>query len=41
VTVVPGACASVDERMAQVALEYLEQVAGVFLEDGIPEDAEA
>jgi nicotinamidase-related amidase len=39
VTVVPRACASIDKRMAEIALEYLEQVAGVFLEDGIPEDA--
>jgi nicotinamidase-related amidase len=39
VTVVPQACASADERMAKVALEYLERVAGVFLEDGIPGDA--
>ena len=39
VTVVPQACASVDERMAGIALEYLEQVAGVFLERGMPGDA--
>jgi nicotinamidase-related amidase len=41
VTVVPRACASVDERMAEIALEYLENVAGVFLEDGMPDDATA
>lgn len=41
VTVVPSACASVDERMADIALEYLERVAGVFLDDGMPSDAAA
>jgi|SRR5947209_4183730 len=41
VTVVPEACASVDGRMAEIALEYLEHVAGVFLEEGMPADAAA
>jgi nicotinamidase-related amidase len=41
VTVVPQACASVDDRMAEIAVEYLEKVAGVFLADGMPEDATA
>ncbi|HEY0387259.1 MAG TPA: isochorismatase family cysteine hydrolase [Gaiellales bacterium] len=41
VTVVPDACAAVDDAMAEIALQYLERVAGVFLEDGIPDDAEA
>jgi len=40
VTVVPPACASVDDRMAEIALEYLENVAGTFLADGMPSDAE-
>jgi nicotinamidase-related amidase len=39
VTVVPSACASVDDRMAEIAIEYLEKVAGVFLADGMPKDA--
>src|SRR3954451_1400446 len=40
VTVVPRACASVDDRMAEIAVEYLEHVAGAFLADGMPDDAE-
>jgi nicotinamidase-related amidase len=32
VTVLANACATIDERVEQVALEYLEQVAGVFVE---------
>jgi len=40
VTVVPRACASADERMAKVALDYLERVAGVFLADAMSDDAE-
>jgi nicotinamidase-related amidase len=34
VTVLPKACASVDERNAGIALEYLEKVVGVRLADG-------
>jgi nicotinamidase-related amidase len=32
VTVLAKACATIDERIEQVALEYLEQVAGAFVE---------
>jgi nicotinamidase-related amidase len=32
VTVLARACATIDERVEQVALEYVEQVAGVFVE---------
>jgi nicotinamidase-related amidase len=32
VSVLAGACATVDERVEQVALEYLEQVVGAFVE---------
>jgi nicotinamidase-related amidase len=32
VSVLAAACATVDERVEQVALEYLEQVVGVFVE---------
>jgi nicotinamidase-related amidase len=32
VTVLAGACACVDERLERIALEYLRQVAGVFVE---------
>ncbi len=32
ITVLPDACASVDERNEQLALEYLERVVGAFLE---------
>jgi nicotinamidase-related amidase len=34
VTVLAGACATLDERVEQVALEYLEQVAGARIERG-------
>jgi nicotinamidase-related amidase len=32
VTVLANACATIDERVEQVALEYLEQVVGAFVE---------
>lgn len=32
VTVLAGACACVDERLERIALEYLREVAGVFVE---------
>jgi len=32
VSVLADACATVDERIEQVALEYLESVAGAFVE---------
>jgi nicotinamidase-related amidase len=32
ITVLAKACATIDERLEQVALEYLEQVAGAFVE---------
>ena len=32
VTVLAQACATIDERVERVALEYLEQVAGAFVE---------
>ena len=32
ITVLAKACATIDERIEQVALEYLEQVAGAFVE---------
>jgi nicotinamidase-related amidase len=32
VTVLAGACATIDERVERVALEYLERVAGAFVE---------
>jgi nicotinamidase-related amidase len=32
ITVLANACATIDERVEQVALEYGEQVAGVFVE---------
>ena len=32
VTVIPGACACVDERLERIALEYLRDVVGVRLE---------
>lgn len=34
VTVLAQACATVDERVEQVAFDYLEQVAGAFVERG-------
>lgn len=34
VTVLAGACATVDERVEEVALEYLARVAGAFVERG-------
>jgi nicotinamidase-related amidase len=32
VTVLAGACACVEERLERIALEYLREVAGVFVE---------
>ncbi|HET7807321.1 MAG TPA: isochorismatase family protein, partial [Gaiellaceae bacterium] len=37
VTVLANACATVDEGVERVALEYLEQVAGAFVDRGEPE----
>jgi nicotinamidase-related amidase len=34
ITVLAGACATVDERLEQVALDYLESVVGVRIESG-------
>lgn len=34
VTVVASACATVDEQVEQVAFEYLEKIAGAFVEGG-------
>jgi nicotinamidase-related amidase len=34
ITVLAKACATIDERIEQVALEYLEQVAGAFVDRG-------
>jgi nicotinamidase-related amidase len=34
VSVLAGACATIDERVEEVALEYLEQVAGAFVDRG-------
>jgi nicotinamidase-related amidase len=32
ITVLAKACATIDERVEQVALDYVEQVAGAFVE---------
>ena len=34
VTVLAGACATIDERVEQIALDYLENVAGAFVDRG-------
>jgi nicotinamidase-related amidase len=34
VTVLAGACATIDERVEQIALNYLENVAGAFVDRG-------